>query len=316
MNFRYTLSVGPGIQYDAVAEEILQLKLHDMVILQCERYEDAGQVVGCHDREEVTEAVMAREQGGDHGRRIQGNGMPAILRLATAADLARIKENAARGEAMSRTVAQQIRLHKLDMKSIGVHLVFDRSLLVVQFTAEGRVDFRELLRDLSKQLHVRVELRQIGVRDETAVHGGLGCCGRPCCCATFLHDFHSINVKLAKEQGLSLNPVNISGACGRLKCCLRYEADGYREMRQLLPRIGALVETPEGPGKVLDVNPLTQTLRVAFTPPANGAPPPPPGNFKADVVKVKPSPDACKCPNRPCKSGSGTAAETAAADEE
>ncbi len=312
MKYRYTLSIAPGIQYDAVAEDTLDLKPHDVVVVQCERYEDAGTVAGCHTRAPVGEADMARESGAEHGRRIQGNGMPLVVRAVTPEDQARIRENAQRAEAMAKTAFQQIRLHRLEMKVVGTHLVFDRSLLVVQFTADGRVDFRELLRDLSRQLHIRVELRQIGVRDEAAVHGGLGCCGRPFCCATFLHDFQSINVRLAKEQGLSLNPANISGACGRLKCCLRYEADGYREMRQSLPRVGAMVDTPDGPGKVLEVNPLTRKVRVGFQGGGNG--PQPPVVFEADAVKVRPPPGGGRCPHPGCaaeeaEAGGGNAEE-------
>jgi len=134
--------------------------------------------------------------------------------------------------------------------------------MVFQFTAEGRVDFRELVQDLNRTFHSRVELRQIGVRDEAAIHGGLGCCGRPFCCGTFLNELSTVNVKMAKDQGLSLNPNNISGACGRLKCCLRYEAEGYREMRQGVLRNGSRCETPQGTGKVLDTNVLTGKVRV------------------------------------------------------
>ncbi len=315
MKLRYTISIAPGIQYDIAADDTLDLQPHDGVVVRCERYEDAGNITACHDREPLDEAALAREHGGDHGRRIQGNGMPEVVRPITPEDEARLRENRIRAAAMEKTVLQQIKLHRLEMKMVSVHLVFDRSLLAVLFTAEGRVDFRELLRDLSKQLHIRVELRQIGVRDEAAVHGGLGCCGRPFCCATFLHDFQSINVKLAKEQGLSLNPANISGACGRLKCCLRYEADGYREMRQSLPRPGAHVDTPDGPGRVMEVNPLTRKIRVGFQ--GSGGAPQPPVVFAADDVKLKPAPPGTgKCPHQHCRAETPDAADNNATEED
>lgn len=267
MKFRYKLWIAPGIEYDAVGEADLQLKTGCAVVVHCERYEEFGEVTAAYDGEPVDEAALAREAvEQEKGRRVQGQTVPAVRRIATPADVNQRRENDQREDSIYRTVAQKIRDHRLEMKVINIHLVFDRSLLVVQFTADGRVDFRELLRDLSKALHLRVELRQIGVRDETAIHGGLGCCGRPFCCAMFLTDFQSINVKLAKEQGLSLNPANISGACGRLKCCLRYEADGYREMRRHLPRSGAQVETPEGPGKVVELMPLKNQVRVLLHP--------------------------------------------------
>jgi cell fate regulator YaaT (PSP1 superfamily) len=145
---------------------------------------------------------------------------------------------------------------------LNSHYTFDKSLAIFQFAAENRVDFRELVRDLSGALHCRVELRQIGVRDEASIQGGLGPCGRPFCCATFLTKFQTVNVKMAKMQRLSLNPTSVSGGCGRLKCCLRYEADGYQEMFRSIPRNGSLCETPRGRGRVLDGNALTQVVRV------------------------------------------------------
>ena len=263
MKYRYTVHVGPGIEYDCVGEEVLHLKPKEEVIVHCERYEDCGTVVRGFEQEEVNEARLQAEQcEGEKGRRIQGQAVPVILRRLTLVDQGKQHENETRSSAMLKTVSQKVHEHRLDMKVIGVHLVFDRSLLVVQFTADGRVDFRELLRDLSRALHVRVELRQVGVRDEAAIQGGIACCGRTFCCTQFLRDFQSINVKLAKEQGLSLNPANISGACGRLKCCLRYESEGYKQMLSTMPRMGSLVETSDGTGKVVDLNPLTRHVRV------------------------------------------------------
>jgi cell fate regulator YaaT (PSP1 superfamily) len=301
MKYCYTVHIAPGIEYDCAAEDTLHLKTKEEVIVRCERYEDCGTIVRCFDQEPVNDQRLQAELGeGEKGRRIQGQTVPAILRRTTLVDKGKLHENEVRSHAMRKTVGQKVQEHRLEMKVIGVHLVFDKSLLVVQFTAEGRVDFRELLRDLSRALHVRVELRQVGVRDEAAIQGGIGCCGRTFCCTSFLRNFQSINVKLAKEQGLSLNPTNISGACGRLKCCLRYESDGYRQMLQTLPRIGSLVESPEGAGKVVDLNPLTRRVRIQIpggpgedsrvadctaddvvvkkAPGGRNAPPPPPEN--------------------------------------
>jgi hypothetical protein len=154
--------------------------------------------------------------------------MPTATRVVTERDLARAGENRRRAESMQRTAAERIAAQGLVMKVINTHLSLDGRLAIFQFTAEGRVDFRDLLRDLSRRLRTRVELRQVGVRDEAAIQGGIGSCGRPFCCVTFLKRFSSINVKMAKKQGLSLNPANISGACGRLKCCLQYDAHLYR----------------------------------------------------------------------------------------
>lgn len=272
MKYSYDIAIAPGIRYECVADDSLHLKKGEEVVVQCERYEDYGTVVRCHDCEAANETRLRLElDNGDKGRRIQGQVIPAVTRRTTLVDKGKIHENAVRTKIMMKTVLLRIQEHRLDMKIVNIHVVFDMSLLVIQFTAEGRVDFRELLRDLSKVLHVRVELRQIGVRDEAGIQGGLGCCGRPFCCSVFLRDFHSINVRLAKEQGLSLNPSNISGTCGRLKCCLRYEAEGYKEMLKTLPRVGARCDTPEGPGKIVDLNPLTRRVRVVLTPQANEA---------------------------------------------
>ncbi len=292
--YRYRIEFTPGIEFDAVGEESLLLEAGMDVVVTCERFEDLGRIRRAFDRAPADEDAMAHDlQENEKGRRIQGLIVPVVRRIAGPADLAQAAENRERETTMQRSVLQKIGEYRLEMKLINLHLVQDRRLLVVQFAAEGRVDFRELLRDLSRVLHLRVELRQIGVRDETAVRGGLGCCGRPFCCATFLADFQSINVRLAKEQGLSLNPVNISGVCGRLKCCLRYEAEGYRELRRELPRPGSLVLTPDGEGKVLDVQPLKRVVRVSL-PPAGGEVGPRVADFPADQLKSLHPPGCCR----------------------
>jgi cell fate regulator YaaT (PSP1 superfamily) len=203
----------------------------DMVIVQCERYQDYAKVSVCHDGEGpvVPEKMDALTEETAKGRHVEGHRVPKVIRRALPED----KEKAGQIEQTARTMAEQanerIAAHKLDMKLVHTHFSFDERLVIFQFAAEGRIDFRELLRDLSHVLRTRVELRQVGVRDEAALRGGIGVCGRPFCCATFLKRFSSISVKMAKVQGLSLNPLNISGACGRLKCCLQYEYSQYRD---------------------------------------------------------------------------------------
>lgn len=152
----------------------------------------------------------------------------------------------------------------LDMKLIDVECTFDGSKLLFYFTSDGRVDFRELVKNLASQYRTRIEMRQIGVRDESKMLGGFGICGRPFCCSQFLGDFHPVSIKMAKEQGLSLNPGKISGTCGRLMCCLKYEQDSYEHLLKVTPKVGAIVRTHEGNGTVVDNNILTGMLKVVL----------------------------------------------------
>jgi len=259
----YHVSVSPGIEYDCLGDEELKLKRDDEVIVRCERYKDCGVVTACDlDPAQVEENARKAAGRGTRGRKIEGRKTPEIIRRATLTDKGKAHENEVLAHSMQKTAMRKAREHGLDMKVLNSHMSFDNRLAVFQFSAEGRVDFRELLRDLSGALHTRVELRQVGVRDEAAIQGGLGPCGRVFCCTTFLRQFVSINVKMAKAQGLSLNPTNISGACGRLKCCLKFEDETYRELSRGMPRVGSFVDTPEGEGRVQDWNPLAQTVRV------------------------------------------------------
>ena len=148
------------------------------------------------------------------------------------------------------------------MKLVEVEYAFDGSKILFYFTADGRVDFRELVKELAGVFRTRIELRQIGVRDEAKMLGGLGICGRPFCCASFLGEFQPVSIKMAKEQGLSLNPTKISGACGRLMCCLKYEQDAYEDLLRITPKVGAIVQTADGRGRVTEVNLLTGELKV------------------------------------------------------
>ena len=158
------------------------------------------------------------------------------------------------------------------MKLIDVEYTFDNNKILFYFTADGRVDFRELVKDLASVFRTRIELRQIGVRDESKILGGLGVCGRPFCCSTFLGDFQPVSIKMAKEQSLSLNPSKISGTCGRLMCCLKYEQDVYEKLLRTSPKMGAFVKTPDGNGFVIDLNLLTGTYRVRLKDNPDAAP--------------------------------------------
>ena len=185
-----------------------------------------------------------------------------ILRIATEKDLKRIEDNKKKAEDAFKICEEQIEQHKLDMKLVEVEYSFDGSKIVFFFTSDGRVDFRELVKDLAAKFHTRIELRQIGVRDEAKMLGGIGICGQPYCCKRFLNDFEPVSIKMAKEQGLSLNPTKISGSCGRLMCCLKYEEDAYSHLASITPRVGATVKTPDGLGTVTDVNLVTGNLYV------------------------------------------------------
>lgn len=185
-----------------------------------------------------------------------------IIREATEEDLKTVEENKKKEKEAFDICLKKIANHGLEMHLVDVEYTFDNSKILFYFTADGRVDFREIVKDLASVFRTRIELRQIGVRDESKMLGGLGMCGRPFCCGTFLGEFQPVSIKMAKEQGLSLNPVKISGTCGRLMCCLKYEQDAYEHLLKITPKQGATVETAEGRGTVVDVNLLTGILKV------------------------------------------------------
>lgn len=188
--------------------------------------------------------------------------LKSVIRKATAQDFETIEQNEKKEKEAFIICQEKIAKHGLKMNLIDVECTFDNNKLLFYFTADNRVDFRELVKDLAGVFRTRIELRQIGVRDEAKLLGGLGICGRPFCCKTFLGDFQPVSIKMAKEQSLSLNPTKISGTCGRLMCCLKYEQDCYEELLKVTPKVGALVKTPDGNGVVEDVNLLTGKLRV------------------------------------------------------
>ena len=219
----------------------------DSVIVETSRGIELGEVI-----------TGAREIDGD---RIVAP-LKKVLRLASREDVERFAVNQAQEADAFAICQERIAKHGLEMKLIDVEYTFDGSKIVFYFTADGRVDFRELVKDLAATFKMRIELRQIGVRDEAKMLGGLGPCGRPICCGAFLSDFQPVSIKMAKEQNLSLNPTKISGQCGRLMCCLSYEKDIYEETLKKLPRVGKLCMTPDGGGVITDINVIRQKVRV------------------------------------------------------
>jgi len=185
-----------------------------------------------------------------------------VLRVASDGDLRKLEENKEKAQEALEICVEKVKKHGLEMKMVDAEYTFDNSKVIFYFTADGRVDFRNLVKDLASVFRTRIELRQIGVRDEAKMLGGLGSCGRPLCCSTFLSEFEPVSIKMAKEQDLSLNPAKISGICGRLMCCLRYEADYYHQARNSLPNVGKMVSTPQGKAKVIEVNVLKNKFRA------------------------------------------------------
>ena len=208
--------------------------------------------------------------------------LKSIIRVANAEDLANMEKNLRKEEKAFAICEEKIKHFGLDMHLLDVEYTFDGSKVLFFYTAPERVDFRELVKCLASVFKVRIELRQIGVRDEAKLLGGLGICGRGFCCKEFLHDFQPVSIKMAKEQGLSLNPVKISGTCGRLMCCLKYEQSSYEYLLKITPKIGALVETVDGKGEVVDNNLLTGMLKVRLDRNPDAAP----GKYNRKDVKI------------------------------
>ncbi len=198
--------------------------------------------------------------------------LKAIKRIATDEDKEILKKNKIREKEAYSICLKKIENHNLVMDLTDVEYAFDGSKIIFYFTADSRVDFRELVKDLAGEFHTRIELRQIGVRDEAKMLGGLGVCGRPFCCSTFLNDFHSVSIKMAKEQGLSLSPGKISGTCGRLMCCLKYEQNSYEYLNKITPRKGTIVDCREGRGVVVESAVLTGKLKIQLDSMPDGAP--------------------------------------------
>lgn len=185
-----------------------------------------------------------------------------VIRVANEADANMVEENRAAAKNAFGICLDKIKDHQLQMKLVDVEFTFDRNKIIFYFTAEGRVDFRELVKDLASVFRTRIELRQIGVRDEAKMLGGIGPCGRVLCCSSWLGDFEPVSIKMAKDQNLSLNPTKISGLCGRLMCCLKFEHDNYESIREEMPAVGKIVITSMGEGKVTGINPTGKTVFV------------------------------------------------------
>ena len=235
----------------------MQLKNGQKVIVETARGVECGEVA-LENREVDPESLVSP--------------LKSIIRVATDKDLAVCEANRKKEKEAFKICLNKIAKHKLEMKLIDVEYTFDNNKILFYFTADGRVDFRELAKDLASVFRTRIELRQIGVRDESKILGGLGVCGRPFCCSTFLGDFQPVSIKMAKEQSLSLNPSKISGTCGRLMCCLKYEQDVYEKLLRTSPKMGAFVKTPDGNGFVIDLNLLTGTYRVRLKDNPDAAP--------------------------------------------
>lgn len=211
--------------------------------------------------EEYAEVAMANKQIPEE--RIVAP-LRKVIRKATYKDRKHYEENKRKEKEAFKVAENKIKKHKLKMNLTDVEYKFDNSKILFFFTADGRIDFRELVKDLAAVFKTRIELRQIGVRDEAKTIGGLGPCGRKLCCSSWLGDFQPVSIKMAKDQSLSLNPTKISGICGRLFCCLKYEHDVYAEAIDAMPVVGALVKVDEAKGKVIEVNPLLEQVRIEF----------------------------------------------------
>lgn len=245
----FAVKLDNGSTLEVRAEEELGLELHDLCVFRRDFYNDLGEIVRKLDKLSP-----------------QPNNIepPVVQRKALQNDLNASVENDGRARSALHTAHQLVENLGLTMKLLNAHYSLDGKLVIIQFSADGRVDFRELVKELSRALCTRIELRQIGVRDETGIYGGIAVCGQPLCCSRFLKEFNSINVKMAKEQDLSLTPSTISGACGRLKCCLKFEHEGYQELEKGMPKRGEWCDTPQGRGRICDRNLLVSKVSVTL----------------------------------------------------
>jgi cell fate regulator YaaT (PSP1 superfamily) len=266
----YTIKLDNGAKYQATAQDNMNLKVNDWCVIRKEYYLDYGSIIQISSAKKISTSNDKKST-------------PHIQRKATVHDKSKAHENEIRAKSSIRTATKLVEESKLKMNLLNSHYSFDGKLITFQFTANGRIDFRELVKTLAKAFGTRIELRQIGVRDETAIHGGIGICGRELCCCSFLDDFSSINVRMAKEQDLSLTPSSISGACGRLKCCLKFEHEGYCQLEKTMPRLGDICKCKSGKGRVCDRNLLTQEVTLQLE---HGVPPV--HCKRADIEIVKP----------------------------
>jgi cell fate regulator YaaT (PSP1 superfamily) len=227
--------------------ENLEIPVDTNVIVETARGIELGNVV-ISNREVTEEEIVAP--------------LKKVIRIATEEDVKHHEDNIVKEKEAFDICLKKIKEHGLEMKLIDVEYTFDNNKILFYFTADGRIDFRDLVKDLAAIFKTRIELRQIGVRDETKMMGGIGICGRALCCNKFLCEFQPVSIKMAKEQGLSLNPTKISGCCGRLMCCLKYEHEAYEEILGRVPKVGAIVQTPEGTGVVTEISLLKENVKV------------------------------------------------------
>ncbi|MBU1122187.1 MAG: stage 0 sporulation family protein [Candidatus Omnitrophota bacterium] len=230
------------------------IEVNDYVIVEADRGVDYGEVVEVGE----TEAIIQEDESCPKEK----SSLKNILRRVTPQDSQQIKDNQRQAKDSLKLCSRKIREYKLAMKLVDAEYSFDRKKIVFYFTSDGRIDFREVVKDLAKIFKIRIEMRQIGVRDEARLFGGVGSCGQPLCCVRFLKSFEPVSMKMAKTQRLPLTSGKISGICGRLMCCLFYEYKTYRDLAKGLPKEGQTIETPQGKGKVISVNVLKRTVCV------------------------------------------------------
>lgn len=237
-----------GVTANFLFDDSIDIIVGDYVIVESDRGYDYAQIIA----EPVEEKVNSKKK------------LKKIVRIMTVDDMRKVKQNLEQAKKDKKVCDQKIRDYNLDMKLINAEYSFDRSKIIFYFTAEGRVDFRELVKELAKHFKTRIEMRQVGVRDEAKLFNGIGPCGRGLCCSGFLRNFEPVTIKMAKEQNLPLNPTKISGICGRLMCCLGYEVETYAELKKALPREGKFIQTPKGKAKVLKVYTLKGELLLEY----------------------------------------------------
>lgn len=250
------------------------------------RFKPAGKIYyfspGSEKIESGSHVIVETSRGVEYGSVVYGNTqvseksivspLKTVIRLATPEDDKTIEENKLKEKEAFEICLKKINEKNMDMKLVDAELTFDHNKLIFYFTSDGRVDFRELVKDLAAIFKTRIELRQIGVRDEAKMLNCIGSCGRSLCCSTFLGDFHPVSIKMAKEQNLSLNPTKISGVCGRLMCCLKYEQDVYEELNKNMPGVGDTIKTEDGTGEILSANVLMQQVKAAVRKKPDDAP--------------------------------------------
>ncbi|MCL2812928.1 MAG: stage 0 sporulation family protein [Clostridia bacterium] len=266
----------------------MEIKAGDSVVVETARGLEFGEVItGARDVPDAQLVTPLRK----------------VVRVATEQDIRNARENDENTRNAYNICQEKIAQHKLEMKLVDVEYTFDKSRILFYFTANGRVDFRALVKDLASVFRTRIELRQIGVRDEAKMLGGLGPCGRQICCGAFLGDFQPVSIKMAKEQNLSLNPTKISGLCGRLMCCLKYEQETYEQLRKRMPRVGKDVITPDGIGTVLEIHVLKEMVKARVS--------------KGDGYEIKEySVDDCAKPGHAAQNQNNSAEDQEPAPEE